>query len=107
MTGSNKFISYDELKDIGTKRTTSLAYNERYVTKTFILTHILPFSLFYNDTLFTTNPIYSRRDIDSYRYNDVVNVDRDLIYDYYIMKTFYVPNNNRNRTVTNIINSNK
>lgn len=104
MTGSNKYISYKQLKEIGFNSTTSLIYNERYIGKTFILTHILPFSLFYNDILYLSNSLYNRRTDDTYRYNNGMNVNWDIATEY---KMFYIPNNNRNRTLINTINANK
>lgn len=105
MTGSNKYISYKKLKEIGTNYTTSLIYNERYISKTFILTHILPFSLFHNDTLYLNKSLYEIRTDDTYRYNNGMNVTWDINNNEY--KSFYIPNNNRNRTLINTINANK
>ena len=103
MSGNNKFISYNELEKIGKNNTTSLVYNEKYPSKTFILTHIFPFSLFYNDSLYVTSNI--RDDRFDFTYDNGVYLNRDLTSG--DVRTFYMPNNNRNRTLTNIINSNK
>lgn len=103
MSGNNKFISYNELEKIGKNNTTSLAYNEKYPSKTFILTHIFPFSLFYNDSLYVTSNI--RDDRFDFTYDNGIYLNRDVTSG--DVRTFYMPNNNRNRTLTNIINSNK
>lgn len=103
MSGNNKFISYNEIEEIGKNNTTSLVYNERYPSKTFILTHIFPFSLFYNDSLYVTSNI--RDDRFDFTYDNGVYLNRDVTSG--DVRTFYMPNNNRNRTLTNIINSNK
>lgn len=103
MSGNNKFISYNEMEEIGKNNTTSLVYNEKYPSKTFILTHIFPFSLFYNDSLYVTSNI--RDDRFDFTYDNGVYLNRDVTSG--DVRTFYLPNNNRNRTLTNIINSNK
>lgn len=103
ISGNNKFISYNELEKIGKDNTTSLTYNEKYPSKTFILTHIFPFSLFYNDSLYVTSNI--RDDRFDFTYDNGVYLNRDVTSG--DVRTFYMPNNNRNRTLTNIINSNK
>lgn len=103
MSGNNKFISYNEMEEIGKNNTTSLIYNEKYPSKTFILTHIFPFSLFYNDSLYVTSNI--RDDRFDFTYDNGVYLNRDVTSG--DVRTFYMPNNNRNRTLTNIINSNK
>lgn len=107
MSGNNKFISYNELEKIGKNNTTSLTYNEKYPSKTFILTHIFPFSLFYNDSLYVTSNTYN--DDSDFTYDNGISFNRDMMMDMSIddLRTFYMPNNNRNRTLTNIINSNK
>lgn len=103
ISGNNKFISYNELEQIGKNSTTSLTYNEKYPSKTFILTHVFPFSLFYNDSLYVTSNTYN--DGFDYTYDNGMYFNRDLSSG--DVRTFYLPNNNRNRTLTNIINSNK
>ena len=103
MSGNNKFMSYNEMEEIGKNNTTSLVYNEKYPSKTFILTHIFPFSLFYNDSLYVTSNI--RDDRFDFTYDNGVYLSRDVTSG--DVRTFYMPNNNRNRTLTNIINSNK
>ena len=106
-TGGNKFITYKDLVEIGKNKTTSLLYNDRFISKSLILTHIFPFSLFHNDTLYTNTSMYNLQNNtgDEFKYNSGITLNGDINSDY---KSFYIPLfDNKNRTLISAINSNK
>lgn len=105
MSGSDKFIHYNKLKELEKDNLAPLLYNDRYVSKAFILTHIFPFSLFHNDTEYINNNFYDDDTSNAFRYHNSTETNSFYKYEY---MTFYLPiYNNKNRTLINAINANK